>query len=82
MAVEQFGPGWAKRLGKQAEKKAAQRQVHQAQSQAQLEAVLGASKALEAKRYPEASEGLPCRTCGQRITGSLADVAAHRETHQ
>lgn len=62
-------------------KRDAAKQTHQAQSQAQLDAVMKASKTVEAKRFPEASEGVPCRTCGQRITGSLADLAAHRESH-
>lgn len=70
-----------KRAVRDIKKRDAAKQTHQAQSQAQLDAVMTASKAVEAKRFPEASEGVPCRACGQRITGSLADLATHRESH-
>lgn len=37
--------------------------------------------AAEQARYKEPEEGIPCRTCGQRITGSLDDIMTHATTH-
>jgi hypothetical protein len=47
--------------------------THSAVSQAQQEAVMKASKVSEAKRFPEAPEGIRCRTCGVKYTGSMPE---------
>jgi hypothetical protein len=47
--------------------------AHRAASQAQQEAVMNASKVSEAKRFPEAPEGIRCRNCGVKYTGSVAE---------
>lgn len=66
---------------RQIKKRDAANAAHQAQSKAQLESVMRASKEAEAKRYPEPDEGIPCRSCGQRVTGSLDDFMTHTATH-
>lgn len=42
-----------------------------------------AAKAAEAKKFPEPGEGIFCGApgCDLTITGSLADLVAHRATH-
>jgi hypothetical protein len=62
-----------KRAVRDIKKRDQQVAAHRATSQAQQEAVMGASKAAEAKRFPEAPEGAWCRTCGVKYTGSVAE---------
>jgi hypothetical protein len=74
MAVENFGPGWAGRLGKKANKQRKAQMNHEALSRAQSNAANTAEKS----RYPEPEEGIRCRTCGVKYTGSMTE---HFTTH-